>query len=118
MYVAREVQACKRVSRRGSEEVISEDLSDAATVPVFDSFPVRLFWGDMKNIHQRRDNVSGGLPEWQLRTLVVLPLARRINQHAAVSLKSGRRIFKQLHEVEDSIEIIAREIARQSKREK
>jgi hypothetical protein len=45
-------------------------------------------------------------------------LARLINKHSAVSLRLNRRILKQLREVEDSIEIIARQIARQSKRGK
>jgi hypothetical protein len=72
----------------------------------------------MKNTHNKRGIVSGGLLEWQLKTLVALPLERRINQHAAASLKLGRRILKQLQEVEDSIEIIARETARQLKQGK
>jgi hypothetical protein len=70
----------------------------------------------MKYTHKRTGHLSAGLQEWQLKTFVVLPLARRINQHAAASLKLGRRILKNLHEVEDSVEIIAREMARQSKR--
>jgi hypothetical protein len=59
--------------------------------------------------------MSTGLQEWQLKTLVVLPLARQINQHAVTSLKLGWRILKTLTEIEDSIEIIAREMARLSK---
>jgi hypothetical protein len=70
----------------------------------------------MKNTRKRRGHVSRGFQEWQLKTFVVLPLASRIDQHAATSLKLGRRILGKLQEVEDSIEIIAREIARQSKR--
>jgi hypothetical protein len=57
--------------------------------------------------------VSRGLQEWQLKTFVVLPLTKRINHHAQVGLKLGRKIFKKLKDVEDSIEIIAREMARQ-----
>ena len=60
--------------------------------------------------------MSRGLQEWQLKTFVVLPLATRINQHATASLRLNRRIFRKLKEVEESIEIVAREIARQSKR--
>jgi aconitase B len=59
--------------------------------------------------------MSTDLQGWQLKTLVVLPLARRIDQHAATSLKLGLRIFEKLQEVEDSVEIIAREMARQAK---
>jgi hypothetical protein len=70
----------------------------------------------MKNTHKRREDVSRGLQEWQLKTLVVLPLASQINQRAAISLRLNRRILKELREVEDSIEIIAREIARRAKR--
>ena len=62
--------------------------------------------------------MSRGFLEWQLRNIVVLPLARRIDQYAAVSLKLERRNFAKLKDVEDSIDIIARETARQLKREK
>jgi len=72
----------------------------------------------MKNTHKRTGHLFAGLQEWQLKTLVVTPLARLINKHSAVSLRLNRRILKQLREVEDSIEIIARQIARQSKRGK
>ena len=70
----------------------------------------------MKDTHKRTGHMSTGLQGWQLKTLVVLPLARQINQHAVTSLKLGRRILKTLTVIEDSIEIIARQIARQSKR--
>ena len=73
----------------------------------------RLSWRHMKNTRKRRGDVSRGLQEWQLKTLVVMPLASRINKHSVASLRLSRRILKQLREVEDSIEIIARQIARQ-----
>jgi hypothetical protein len=50
-----------------------------------------------------------------LKHRAVLRLARRLDQHAVASLKMGRRILAKLQEVEDSIDIIAREIARQAK---
>jgi hypothetical protein len=59
--------------------------------------------------------VSGGFQELQLKHLVVLPLASRIDRQAAAGHKSCHRILKRLQVVEDSIEIVAREIARQSK---
>ena len=62
--------------------------------------------------------MSGGFLESQLKTLVVLPLARRIDLRAVASLKMERRILANLQEVEDSVEIIAREMARQAKRGK
>jgi len=76
----------------------------------------RLSWGHMKNTHKRRGDVSRGFQEWQLKTFVVMPLASRINQQAVASLRLNRRILKELREVEDSIEIIARQIGRQAKR--
>jgi hypothetical protein len=93
-------------------------FSPSANLPVFATLSLRLFWMHMKNIHKRRGNVSAGLQEWQLKTLAVKPLASRIDQHATVSLRMSRRILKELQEVADSIEIIAREMARQSKRGK
>src|ERR1035437_1088493 len=110
MYVARDVVS-SRITWRG----VGGKFTHAADLPVFASFANRLFWEYMKNKHKRRGNVAASLQEWQLKTLVVLPLARRINQHATTSQKLGRRILKKLQEVEDSIEIIARQIARQLK---
>jgi hypothetical protein len=91
-------------------------LPHPAKLGVYASFVYGLFWEYMKNTHKRAGHMSTGLQGWQLKTLVALPLARQINRHAATSLKFGRRILKRLHEVEDSIEIIAREMARQAKR--
>src|ERR1035437_3711415 len=55
------------------------------------------------------------LQVWHLKTFVVLSLLRRIGRVAARSFKLGRRLFAKLQDVEDSIEIIAREMARHSK---
>jgi len=49
----------------------------------------------------------------EVRKLVVKPLARRIDRHAGRSFRLGRRILKRVKQVEESIEIIARHIARQ-----
>jgi hypothetical protein len=73
-------------------------------------------WANMRNTRKRRGNVSGGFKEWQLKHLVVLPLASRIDRQAAGGRKSCRRILKRFQGVEDSIQIIAREIARQAGR--
>jgi hypothetical protein len=62
--------------------------------------------------------VSRGFQEWQLKTFVVLPLVSRINQHAAAGRKLAQMTFKKLKSIEDSIEIIAREMARNAKRGK
>ena len=42
--------------------------------------------------------MSGGFRERQLKQLVVLPLARRIDRQAAVGRKLGRRILAKLHD--------------------
>ena len=95
-----------------------DKLPNPARVPAFVGVTVQLSWEDMKNIHNRKEDVCRGLQEGQLRMFVVLPLERRIDQHAVASLKLGRRILEKLQEVDDSIEIIAREIARQAKERK
>ena len=59
--------------------------------------------------------MSRDLQERQLKTFVVMPLAIRINQHAVAVSKLAQMTFKKLKNIEDSIEIIAREIARQAK---
>ena len=45
--------------------------------------------------------------------LIVKPVARRIQRQKVECLKQGRRIIKKLQVVEESVEIIARELARQ-----
>jgi hypothetical protein len=72
----------------------------------------------MKNTRKNRGHVSGGFQEGQLKHFVVLPLASRIDRQAAAVRKSCRRMLGRLQEVEDSIEIIARKIARHSKQGK
>ena len=96
--------------------MISETLVEFGKFAGLCQFFFSAILGDMKNIHKKGGDASRGLQGWQLKTFVVLPLATRINQHAIASLRLNRRIFRKLKEVEESIEIVAREIARQSKR--
>jgi len=58
----------------------------------------------MKNNKNEGEESSEVFDEKQLKKLVVF---------AAVGLKLGRRILDKLQSVEDSVEIISREIARQ-----
>ncbi len=70
----------------------------------------------MKNINnESRKSFPGAFQEHHLTRLVVRPLARRIKQQRRDCSEQGKRIFKKLQEVNASIEIIAREIARQAK---
>ena len=59
----------------------------------------------MKNINKEGENASENVDAKQVRKLVMF---------AAVGLKLGRQIFEKLQRVEDSIEIVAREIKRQT----
>jgi hypothetical protein len=83
---------------------------------VYAGFADRIFCGDMTNTHKMRRNFSADILKWQLKHLVVLPLASRIDWQEAAWRKLERSVFKRIQEVDDSIEIIAREMARQSKR--
>ncbi len=58
----------------------------------------------MKNTQNNEEKVLGGGEEKQVKKLVVL---------AAVGLKLGRKIFDKLEKVEESIEILARQKARE-----
>jgi hypothetical protein len=60
----------------------------------------------MKNTQNEGGNASGCLDEKQVRKLAIL---------AAMGLKLGRRIHDKLQSVEDSIEMIARQMARNTK---
>jgi len=81
------------------------NLPQPANLHVFAIFPRRLSFEHMKNIHKEGENASGNLDEKQVKKLVMF---------AAVGLKLGRKIYDKLQSVEDSIEIIAREIKRLS----
>ena len=70
----------------------------------------------MKKTRKQPRSAVGVIQGRQMKTLVIRPLARRIKREAARGVKLGRRIFKKLRSVEESIEIIAREIARRAKR--
>lgn len=70
----------------------------------------------MKSIDNTSKNkISGALREHHLNRLVVRPLARRIKQQRRDCIKQGKRIFNKLQEVNESIEILAREIATNAK---
>lgn len=69
----------------------------------------------MKKRKNQKKRVRDALQESDLRRFVVTPLARRMRKHASAGMKISRRNFEKLIEIETLIEIIAREIARQSK---
>ncbi|MBI3418203.1 MAG: hypothetical protein HY043_23175 [Verrucomicrobia bacterium] len=68
--------------------------------------------------HASKTNSSGALRKNYLSTLVVRPLTRRIKQQRFDCIELGKKILYEIQEVNASIEIIAREIARQVKRGK
>lgn len=53
---------------------------------------------------------------FDLTRWVVRPLSRRLTLHHRVCIEQGKRLRKQIEELNDSVEIIAREIARWSQR--
>lgn len=59
----------------------------------------------MKNINEEGENASENLDEKKVKKLVIL---------ATVGLKMGQKILEKLQSVEDSIEIVAREVKRLS----
>ncbi len=56
------------------------------------------------------------LQPYDLTCWVVRPIARRLMLHHQVSIEQGKRTFKLLSEMNESIEIIARELARWNQR--
>lgn len=52
----------------------------------------------------------------ELTRWVVRPVARRLLQHHRVCNEQGKRILKQVQETNESVEIIARQVARWSQR--
>lgn len=60
-----------------------------------------------------RNCFQGALNQQAVSRLIVKPISRRIQRQKVECLKQGRRIIKKLQVVEESVEIIARELARQ-----
>ena len=99
----------RRIARSG------EDLSHPASLGFFAHFTVGLSCGNMKNT-KNASKSSGALQDHHVNTLLVRPLARRINQQRRDCIAQGNRILNKLQEVNKTIEIIARQFARQAKR--
>ena len=70
----------------------------------------------MKRLNiERKGGWDGGLREHEVGKLVIKPIGNRIKQSQSVCLEQGREILNQILEVNNSIDIIARELARQSR---
>lgn len=67
----------------------------------------------MKTAQSQNEKCNGNFQVKHLKKLVVRPLARRIKIHALAGRKLARRTWKKLREIEESIDIIAREVKRQ-----
>jgi hypothetical protein len=74
------------------------------------SFPV--FLTHMKNINKEDGNVAGGSQEKQEAKAPIAKLPR-MEMYAVLGLELSKKIFEKLEEVEKSIEIIARQKARE-----
>ena len=67
----------------------------------------------MKKIYNQQEECRGSSQQKGIKKSIGKPLPAQIKDHALENLKLGRRIFKKLGDVEDLLEIIAREIKRQ-----
>ena len=98
--------AASRKSRAASApDSVTHTLPYPAKVHVFVNLPHPISCTYMKKIHKEGEETAENLEGSALKKLLVF---------AAVGLKLGRTILAKLQSVEDSVEIIAREIARQS----
>ena len=70
----------------------------------------------MEKINQRTGGSCWGVLQAKQLNRAVRPLLRKMKQQRRDCIEGGRRIFNKLQEVDVSIEIIAREMARQSKK--
>ena len=67
----------------------------------------------MKKINEKREDYQGAVEKKDGKPGAGMSPGREGKDPALEGLRLGRRIFKKLKDVEDLIEIIAREIARQ-----
>jgi hypothetical protein len=89
-------------------------LPPSASLHVFVDFHLGVIWQDMKNIKNTR--CGGWLQKHHFSTLVVRPLSRQIKHQRRDCAAQSNQILNKLHEINQSIETIAQEIARQAKR--
>ena len=66
----------------------------------------------MKNTKQQ-SGASGTFQAKQIKKLMIKPLVRQIKSHADRNFKLGLKTLKRLKRVQDLIEIMARQMARQ-----
>lgn len=71
-----------------------------------------------KKNNKSKGQFRGVLQEGRLKKLIVKPLARQIKRQGIQNLKLGRKLFEKLQAVDESIEIIARQIYRKSRKER
>jgi hypothetical protein len=74
--------------------------------------------GMKKKNNASKLTVRGAWENRKLNKLVVKPLLREIRRQRDVCFKQGRRIFKKVKAVEESIDMIAREMHRQAEKRK
>ncbi len=89
------------------------DLPPAANFHPFAVSPDRVFCWHMKTAQNQNKKRQGKFSAKDLKKLVVRPLTRRIKAHELAGQKLARRAWKKLRSIEESIDIIAREIKRQ-----
>jgi len=70
--------------------------------------------GRMKKEKKKQKNCQGILQPTLVKKLIVSPLARRIGQCTNTTLTATRKNFKTLQAIQKEIEIIARQIKRQT----
>jgi len=69
----------------------------------------------MKKQNATVGKAGGELTPGRIKKLIVGPLSRRMERHAADSRRVGQRVLRKLRAVEESVEILAREAASSAK---
>lgn len=94
---------------------LGENLSPAASFASYIFIPESLFLKGMKNKNTtEKGNIAGALQECDVNRLIVEPLVHEIKQHGVECQKQVKETADRLQEVSESIDIIARQLYRQS----
>ena len=90
-------------------------LSPATSFSVFVILPADLAWAYMKSPKNKSNRDRQGIAkEFRGCLLVLNRVYDLVKRHREVGLKREKRVLKRLGEIDDSIQIIARELARQA----
>jgi len=109
--VAANAARCKQ-PRHWRDRYPRETLPNSANPHSFETIFLRVFLKNMKNKSNEQEGVPGASQDKQEKGTAATPLPR-LEMYAVLGLELAQKIYEKLEKVEDSLEILARQKARE-----